>query len=308
MNHAAIIDSVSSAIYCYTFLMSDKYTATWVSHSSISDFLACPRAYFLNNVYRNPSSGKKISLMAPPLALGQIVHEIIESLAVLPVKDRFSEPLIPKFNYSWKKVSGEKGGFTSKEQEERYRMRGESMLKRVVDNPGPVANLAVRISRELPQYYLSDTDNIILCGKIDWLEYDKDSDSVKVLDFKTSKKEENPDSLQLPIYALLASNCQQRPVTGVSYWYLDFADTPQAQVLPDLDSAAKQILRIAKDIKLARALARFKCPQGELGCRACRPLEKIARGEGKYLGENSYGHELYSVQYDPSELESSMVL
>ena len=39
----------------------DKYTAVWVSHSSMGDFLKCPRAYFLHNVYKDPKtdSGKK---------------------------------------------------------------------------------------------------------------------------------------------------------------------------------------------------------------------------------------------------------
>ena len=63
--------------------MADKYTAYWVSHSSINDFLKCPRAYFLKNVYKDPKTGRKIKLISPPLALGQAVHEVVESLSVL---------------------------------------------------------------------------------------------------------------------------------------------------------------------------------------------------------------------------------
>ena len=77
-------------------MTGDKYTAVWVSHSSISDFLQCPRAYFLNNVYRDPQTGHKINLMSPPLALGQAVHYVIESLSILNVDKRFTEPLMPK--------------------------------------------------------------------------------------------------------------------------------------------------------------------------------------------------------------------
>jgi len=30
----------------------DKFAAIWISHSSISDFLKCPRSYFLKNIYK----------------------------------------------------------------------------------------------------------------------------------------------------------------------------------------------------------------------------------------------------------------
>ena len=36
----------------------DKYTATWVSHTSLSDYIKCPRAYFLKNVYKDPQTGQ----------------------------------------------------------------------------------------------------------------------------------------------------------------------------------------------------------------------------------------------------------
>ena len=58
--------------------MSDKFKAVWVSYSSISDFKKCPRAYYLKNIYKNPKTGKKIELVAPPLALGSVVHDVLE--------------------------------------------------------------------------------------------------------------------------------------------------------------------------------------------------------------------------------------
>jgi len=91
--------------------MADKYTALWVSHSSISTFLECPRAYYLKNIYKDPKTGHKIKLMSPPLALGQAVHEVIESLSEIKTDLRFQEPLLDKFERSWQKLSGEKGGF-----------------------------------------------------------------------------------------------------------------------------------------------------------------------------------------------------
>ena len=48
----------------------DKYKAIWVSHSSISDYLNCPRLYYLRNVYKDPQTGKKISIINPAYGPG----------------------------------------------------------------------------------------------------------------------------------------------------------------------------------------------------------------------------------------------
>jgi len=193
--------------------MPDKFAATWVSHSSLSDFLKCPRAYFLKNVYKDPQTNHKIQIISPALALGSAVHEVIEELSTIPTETRFKKSLIERLNSVWLKFSGEKGGFTDPEQEQRYHQRAEQMLRRVMEHPGPLTNRAVKIKEDLPQYWLSEPDNIILCGKIDWLEYLPDTDSVHIIDFKTSKSEEHESSLQLPIYNLLVHNTQQRKVS-----------------------------------------------------------------------------------------------
>lgn len=283
-------------------MAKDKFTATWVSHSSMRDYLACPRAYFLNNVYKDPKTGHKISLMSPPLALGQVVHEVIESLSVIAVEKRFDESLITKFEHAWQKVAGAKGGFLDEATEERYKVRGKDMLTRVVKHPGPLEKLAVKIRMNLPYFWLSEEDEIILCGKIDWLEYLPDTEQVHIIDFKTSKRDENEDSLQLPIYHLLAHYCQTYDVAKVSYWYLERADEPAEQPLPDLDESRRRVLKIAKEIKLARTLSRFKCPQG-LGCRACRPLEAVVAGRAKLVGVNDFGQDVYILPDLPQELE-----
>ncbi|KKS80623.1 MAG: hypothetical protein UV54_C0002G0035 [Candidatus Beckwithbacteria bacterium GW2011_GWA2_43_10] len=272
-------------------MAKDKYSAVWVSHSSISDWLSCPRAYFLKNVYKNPLTRKKLAIVSPPLSLGQTVHGVIEGLSVLAVDRRFEEPLLSKFNEAWRRISGKRGGFLNQEEEAKYKERGKEMLERVERNPGPLKNLAVKIRMELPYYWLSEKDNIILCGKIDWLEYLKEEEAVHIIDFKTGKNEEREDSLQLPIYYLLVSHTQQRPVKKLSYWYLDRESKPVEQKLKDLEKAEEKILKIAKEMKLARQLNRFKCPQD--GCRACRPMERVLQGEGELVGTDELGREVY---------------
>lgn len=272
----------------------DKFKAVWVSHSSIADFLRCPRSYYLRNVYKDPKTNHKITVMSPALALGQAVHEVIELLSNLPVEERLLIDLSKRLDVSWQKVSGEIGGFKNKEEEQEYKNRGLDMLNKIQKNPGPIVKKAVKIKAEggLPYFWLSEEDNIILCGKIDWLEYLND-DSVHIIDFKTGKNDEDSESLQLPIYLLLAVNTQKRKVSKASYWYLDRDGPLVEKSLPDLSEAMEKVLKVARRIKFARQMNHFKCPKD--GCFACRSLEKVLKGEGKKVGISEYNQDIYII-------------
>lgn len=215
--------------------MPDKYSAVWVSHSSMGDFLKCPRAYYLHNVYKN-SAGRKINIVSPALSLGVAVHNVVEGLGRYKAEERFAEPLLPVFEKEWAKVTGKKGGFVDAETEAEAKARGEQMIERVAKSPGPLLNKTVRLPETHngmpPNFYLSEEDNIILCGKIDWLEYLPPNDSLRVIDFKTGKNEENDDSLQLPIYLLILNALQKRAVDSAAYWYLDRDDGIVEKALP----------------------------------------------------------------------------
>ncbi len=274
--------------------MKDKYSAVWVSHSSISDYLKCPRAYYLRNVYHDPKTNRKISVIEPPLALGQAVHEALEALQTLPVEERLTVPLTERFEKAWTNITGRKGGFTDTDQERKFKERAAAMIVRVMKHPGPLTKKAIKIRQELPSYWLSEEDNIILCGKIDWLEYIEDSDSVRIIDFKTGKFDEDPDSLQLPIYYLLATHTQTKPVSGISYWYLDRDDEPMDMKLPDTGTSEQRILTLAKKVALARKLGHFKCHEN--GCRACMPYETVLAGKATFVGLNTYGQDLYILK------------
>ena len=274
-------------------MAKDRYSALWVSHTSLGDYLHCPRSYYLKNIYKDPKTSHKIQVSSPSLALGASVHEVVESLSTLPFETRFSESLVLKFDRVWEKYAGERGGFKNIDHEHEFKERGKAMLRRVMEYPGPLKNRAVKINQDLPSYWISEEDNIILCGKIDWLEYLPDTDSVNILDFKTGKKKEEKSSLQLPIYLLLVRNCQKRSVSKASYWYLETDNLPLEVALPSTDEASDTILKIAREIKLAKKLSKFACPEGDHGCRYCQPFESILKHEAKYVGESEYHQDLY---------------
>ncbi|WP_460990051.1 PD-(D/E)XK nuclease family protein, partial [Staphylococcus aureus] len=94
---------------------------------------------------------------------------------------------------------------------------------------------------------LDEDENIILSGKIDWVEYIEGDDSIHIIDFKTGKHEEDEESLQLPIYTLLAKNLQKRKVAKISYWYLDDANpkTIVEKEIPNEIEARNRVFEVA---------------------------------------------------------------
>lgn len=251
--------------------------------------MKCPRLYYLHSVYKDDRTGHKITIMNPHLALGQIVHEVVESLSVLKVEDRLKDSLLDKYDTAWNKVTGEMGGFNNLDDERMSKERGTNMLKRIMDNPGFILNKAIKLTSSdslPPRYYLSEEEAIILCGKIDWLEYIPEDNSVHIIDFKTGKNEEDENSLQLPIYYLLVKNLQKRNVKKASYWYLDRNDEPTEVKLPAYDDVYEKVLNVAIRVKQTKIERNYLCPKG--GCYACIPYEQILNKKAKFVGCTNY--------------------
>jgi predicted RecB family nuclease len=240
-----------------------------------------------------------MNIVNPALSLGLAVHEVLEGLANFKTEERFNRSLENDLDIAWKKVSGKKGGFKTEKEEKEVKERARAMIKRVIDNPTPLKQKTVKVKEGdnglPPNFYLSEDKNIILCGKIDWLIWKPEDNSVHILDFKTGKNEESEGSLQLPIYQLLLKELQKRKVTGASYWYLDKDDVPVDVELPSMQESFDRVYEIAIKVKEARDKGEFKCPKGEAGCFACRPFEKILKGEAEYIGIGDMKQDLYML-------------
>ena len=276
--------------------MPDKYTATWVSHSSMGDFLKCPRSYYLKHVYKDPKTKRKMSIVTPAMSLGIAVHEVLEGLADFPSESRMDRDLILWFEDVWKNFTGIKGGFLSNEEEHEYKERGVSMLRNVAKNPQFLLNKRIKLPKgEMnPNFYLSEEKNIILNGLIDWIEFLPESDSLHIVDFKTGKHEESESSLQLPIYLLLCNALQKRKVTKASYWYLE-TDKIIEKKLPDLETAFNDVFEVAMNVKSARNNKQFDCTKGKDGCIFCLSLEKIINKDPSvtHVGIGPFNQDLY---------------
>ena len=292
--------------------MVDKYTAVWVSHSSMGDFIKCPRLYYLHNMYKSGKTGHKVSIVSPHMSLGIAVHEVLEGLAEYPSSDRMDRDLRAKFEEAWLKVTGKKGGFTG-DEEEGFKQRGKEMINNVIKDPRFLPNKCIKLKRDtMPcNFYISEDHNIILNGLVDWIEYLPLTDSLHIVDFKTGKHEEKDGSLQLPIYLLLCNALQKRKVTKASYWYLE-SDKMVEKELPNLETAKKDVLEVAMKVKEARRLAKkegedaiFICPEGaydpitkEGGCMNCRPYEWIINNDERMesVGIGGFNQDIYIIK------------
>ena len=288
--------------------MKDKYTAVWVSHSSIGDFIKCPRLYYLHNVYKDPVTKKKISIVSPHMSLGIAVHEVLEGLGDFSSETRMQKDLLTWFDDVWKKVSGQKGAFKDEQEENEFKARGVAMLNNVKKDPKFLINKRIKLPREVmnPNFFLSEKDNIILNGLVDWIEYLPESDSLHIIDFKTGKKEESESSLQLPIYLLLCNALQKRAVTRASYWYLESGNVIEKE-LPNKEEAYEAVMAVAKKVKDARVKNIFDCPNGNYnketgdgGCFGCRVYEKILLHDPSivYVGEGMFNQNMYIEKRD----------
>lgn len=259
------------------------FGSVWLSHSSMGDFEKCPRLYFLRNVYKQLPEKKKIQVVNPYLSLGIAVHDTLESIRYLPKDIRFNTPLTEIYEQLWQSISGKMGGFASEIQETEFKNRGLEMVKRVQNSPGPIANLSTIIKTKgemVANMWLSEPDGLILCGNVDWVEVLPDG-SLHIIDFKTGKHEESESSLQLQIYLMLAQNGNKRPVTKLSYWYLDKDDQPKEIPIPDLDGVREKLIEKGKSIKKARQ-GEIVCPKG--GCRYCLEYERVLEGKTERVG------------------------
>lgn len=270
----------------------DKFSAVWLSHSSISDFLKCPRAYYIKNVYKDPNTKHKIMIANPNLSLGCTVHNVLETVANTSLANRPRLNLHFLLDAEWRKFSGDKGGFKDNIEEETYKQRGHKMIDTILTNWDPLLHETVSMGDDLPFYWVSEPDNIILCGKVDWLAKDPNG-GYQIIDFKTGKHEESEDSLQLPIYALMVKKILKEDKLNLSYWYLDTAKSPTLMPFPNLEEAEKAIIEVGLKIKLARQTNNMVCPHGEAGCFYCRDFEKVLKGEAKLIGLGEFNKDLY---------------
>ncbi len=253
----------------------------WISYSAISAFSKCPRLYYMEYIYRNPQTGNRIQIVNPYLSLGSAVHETIEYLADLPIKERQKISLKDRFKDIFASYQGKKGGFISKFKEDEFKQRGLEMIDRA-ERSVILGNPTFKMKTNFPSVDLFSDENIKLVGSLDWIEA-LDSGGAHIIDFKTGNSKESNGSLQLPIYVVLAEENIKKKIEKASYWYLQHDDLPMEHEIGDIPSSIEKIKEISLNIKKAIKSNYFPCSYPGR-CFACADYDRIFRGESEMVG------------------------
>lgn len=250
--------------------------ALFISYTGLKDFLKCPRSYYLKNRYRNADTNYRIQIPSAHMTLGSLVHDAIKWY-LQTNRTASYEDVVKKFRNHWGKYRGKRGGFKSLEEEAIFGKRGLQMLDNFMKN-------AAALGPNLPAFdfmNLKVDEKIVLTGKLDFLGNLED-ETLHVLDFKTGIKEED-DPIQLHTYAILAEANLQKPVSKISYWYIDKDVGPKEAVLDNLEVKLEWIKKKCKGIEEAISEGKWVCVKGEDLCYDCKSYQAIVDGKGEFL-------------------------
>jgi hypothetical protein len=156
-------------------------------------------------------------------------------------------------------------------------------------------NPVYRIENTLPKLKLFSNQDIVLVGSIDWIEKLPDG-SAHIVDFKTSRSEESPKSLQLPIYVLLAHYHLKVPIVKTSYWYLDKNGSGLKSVsLEPQEHYIKLLQKKALQVKKALEEGAIETCSGK-STFDCSKYERVLAGEAEYVGcDEVMGRDLFFI-------------
>lgn len=208
------------------------------SPSRLGMFALCPKQYHF--YYLDPVYGQmKNELKRLPHniwsfhTLGKAVHNAITLFYHSPPEQRTLKHLKEHLRETWqsevrwnKKPPLEKwGGFDSLEEERETYAQALSMLanfSQIAETGPELEYLPTKNFRQS----IEDYQNLItplskdfdISGKFDLVARNKD-DSLHIIDFKTSKKEDG-DYFQLRFYKLLAEENFKKPVSQASFYFL----------------------------------------------------------------------------------------
>ncbi len=245
----------------------------FVSYTSLSDFLKCPRSYYLKNLYKDPKTGNRIQIASPYLSLGSTVHDSVKWY--LEMKGQVTkDQLFSKFRNLWFKYSGKRGGFESDEQEGVFGKRGLKMLDNFLKN----AEKLEKISHQVTFPKLNLFEDVILMGNFDFVG-EKEDGTLHILDFKTGSYDEK-DPLQLYIYAILAEANFGKKVSSASFWYLDREDSPREIVLDPLEPKLEWVIEKASGLKEVLGKGEWVCVEN--GKCDCKIYQSILDGKGEF--------------------------
>ena len=265
--------------------MAFKYNPNtiWISYSSLSDFEKCPRLYYLRSIYRDKKFGNnfRIQVANPYLSLGEIVHDAIDNyINKFSPAERNKNVMIQELSKGWNLKHGKIGGFKNDTQEKEFKTRSVIMVNRFLSNKSFSRANSYKLPK-FPKKKLFPDKDLTLVGNFDWVETYKDG--LHIVDFKTGRQEEDVDSLQLPIYTILANDNLDKPVLKTSYWYLDKDPVPKEVRMNNLEKSLKVVQKKSLEVEKAIKKSNFT-DHSSKSCFFCKEYEAVLNGKAEHVG------------------------
>ena len=180
----------------------------------------------------------------------------------------------------WILKKGKIGGFKSDSQEKEFKDRSVQMAERFLANEN-FSKAATFKAPNFPKKKLFPDKDLVLVGNFDWIE--QYGDGLHIVDFKTGQHEESGDSLQLPIYSILANENLDKPVRKTSYWYLDKDPEPKEVAMRDLDESLDLVKKRSLAVEKAIKESNYSRHNSE-NCVFCQEYESVLKGESEHVG------------------------
>ena len=152
--------------------------------------------------------------LRPQDTAGSLVHRVLcDFFWKVPQEERTGERLVRIFEAGWEGLSP------------RYRrMQGVDKLRAAsmeqLRSFARQHDLAASPLMVEPYFQVEVAPGVTLFGRVDRID-EEPGGSLHVIDYKTGSEADEVDAGQLRLYAIMAEESLHRPVSRISFWYLD---------------------------------------------------------------------------------------
>lgn len=239
---------------------------TTISPSKLNIYLECPRRYWWQ--YINPATKGKQPIR-PYFTMGSHVHTALKLFFAIKPEFRTKDKLMNLLASQWQKCPGRHGGFWNSAIEEEYRTRAQLMLSGFYNNEDMKA---VPLWAKDSLVAVPVSPNLTFNGKLD--RVDEEPEGLHIIDYKTGR-EEREDEWQLPMYAVMAGRFFGKPVTKLSYLFLETGAWHSVPANPARESwTISRVQAIVDAMPTSFDRQDWLCPDGE-ACTHCDYLKEL---------------------------------
>jgi RecB family exonuclease len=211
--------------------------------------------------------------LRPQDTAGSLLHRVLcDFFSKVPEGERTAETLVRLFEDGWQALSPRYLAMASVDE---LRAGAVEQLRRFAET----RDLAAQPVAVEPYFQVEIAPGVTLFGRVDRIDEERDG-SLHLIDYKTGSHEDEVDARQLRLYAIMAEASLGKPVTRLSFWYLDDGRTWTVEFKEEdrRDSRSKLIVEVEQMEQISDFQANVGAHCGHCPyLYACSEREEIAR-------------------------------